>query len=332
MSDDRRMSAARVAELRTFAAEWAYNQVGINMNEAIDAIEAAEARLQPIEGDALAFLWETYNRNSSAAVALTRITGMMSEGAVGQLMAIAERGILTERARVDMADRAIASLQAQLEGSDSRNRAAVARAEAAESARDAWAHQCNLASEAQAVLSDVVGSVIVAGTLAPGEQWRPSREHAACDAVLRILARAEAAEARHQAHHDQLATIVDEAFGMQPVMPTDDLLTLLERKLYDDRSALREALRRAEAAEARAAEGASAAELLRRWGVAMLAENGAANRDELCSQIRASLALEGEVRVRAFALATPCPKHGATTPCALCAVEAGALAKEGGRG
>lgn len=35
--------------------------------------------------------------------------------------------------------------------------------------------------------------------------------------------------------HSRLATIVDEAFGMQPQMPSDELMTLLERKLFEQR-------------------------------------------------------------------------------------------------
>jgi len=45
-------------------------------------------------------------------------------------------------------------------------------------------------------------------------------------------------------HLDRLSTIVDEAFGPQPVMPAEELLTFLERKLFENRAefiALREA-------------------------------------------------------------------------------------------
>jgi glutathione S-transferase len=35
--------------------------------------------------------------------------------------------------------------------------------------------------------------------------------------------------------HTRLTTIIDEAFGIQSVMSTDELLTFLERKLYQQR-------------------------------------------------------------------------------------------------
>lgn len=59
-------------------------------------------------------------------------------------------------------------------------------------------------------------------------------------------ARADEAERFWKSQHDlsteeaervrrQLATIVDEAFGLQPVMTADELLTFLEQRLFADR-------------------------------------------------------------------------------------------------
>jgi hypothetical protein len=39
----------------------------------------------------------------------------------------------------------------------------------------------------------------------------------------------------HDAIIDRLVTIIDEAFGPQPVMAPDELLTLLEQKLFEAR-------------------------------------------------------------------------------------------------
>ena len=50
----------------------------------------------------------------------------------------------------------------------------------------------------------------------------------------------------------RLTTIIDEAFGLQPVMPADELLTTLERLLYDRRVEAERALAEKEAALSRA--------------------------------------------------------------------------------
>ena len=50
-----------------------------------------------------------------------------------------------------------------------------------------------------------------------------------------LLAELDALRADLARVTDRLATIVDEAFSMQPVMGAEELLTFLERKLFDNR-------------------------------------------------------------------------------------------------
>lgn len=61
-------------------------------------------------------------------------------------------------------------------------------------------------------------------------------------------ARVRELEAEATGLHDRLSTIIDEAFGMQPVQPADEVLTFLEHGLVDLRRHLGEAQARAEKA------------------------------------------------------------------------------------
>ena len=55
MSDDRRMSAARVAELRALASDLWPSDTTKALNEALDALEASEARLRDVDHDSALF-------------------------------------------------------------------------------------------------------------------------------------------------------------------------------------------------------------------------------------------------------------------------------------
>jgi len=138
-------------------------------------------------------------------------------------------------------------------------------------------------------------------------------------AVPRLLAaldasRAETAEARAEFAkacdwRDRFVTVVDEECGMQPVMSVDDLLTVLERHMFERRQSHENWRAFAEAADAVAEQmvyrcetrehgkvpGRQCPEIATRYGLRCAAHGGDSNEIAAAPLIRAWLAAKAAV-------------------------------------